>query len=117
MIISDRIWDIIEPATARFEGVSRVDIERGLMAGDYEIFERGSSVAVTAHFGSSIRIGLAGGHIDELLEIERDIYDHAVAHGYENVEIIGRPGWERQLPGYERVAVILRKEVHRYGLH
>ena len=32
------------------------------------------------------------------------------------IEIIGRPGWEKALEGYDKIAVILRKEVG-YGLH
>ena len=36
--------------------------------------------------------------------------------GYKTIEIIGRPGWEKVLQGYDRVAVMLRKEVG-YGIH
>jgi len=36
---------------------------------------------------------------------------YAKEHGFTNVEIIGRPGWERVLKGYDRAAVLLRKQI------
>ena len=116
MILTDELWDMLEPATASFEGVKRRDVEEGLQSGQYHLFATERSAAVTAEFGAALRIGLAGGNLEDLLDIEVDICDFAKDRGYQAVEIIGRPGWERVLDGYERKAVLLRKEIG-YGLH
>ena len=95
-MMSDYIWDLLYPATEGFEGVE--------------------SAAVTCDFGESLRIGLAGGNLDELKELEKEICSFAKEQNYRFVEIIGRPGWERELTDYKRTAVLLRKELG-YGLH
>ena len=56
------------------------------------------------------------GEIKELLTIEKEINQYALKEGFTTLEIIGRAGWEKVLHGYERVAVMLRKDVH-HGIH
>ena len=116
MILSDRLWRKIQPATAPFEGVDRKEVEIGLLKGDYQLFESGDSVAITSAFENVLRIGLAGGALDELVDVEKQIQRFAIKEGFTMIEIIGRPGWEKALEGYDKIAVILRKEVG-YGLH
>ena len=116
-MLSAHIWDQLAPATVAFENVSRHEIESGIESGDFQLFMRKNSAAVTCAFGNSLRIGLAGGDLDELLDIEKDICDYARSQGFDSLEIIGRPGWERVLDGYRRTAVLLRKELDCHGLH
>mgnify|MGYP003143064736 FL=1 len=116
MIISDEMWDILSPATEAYENVSREDVESGLLAGNFLLFRGPHSLAVTCAYGGSLRVGLAGGNLQELLDIEKDICAYARRRGYSTVEIIGRPGWEKVLKGYRRTAVLLRKELP-HGLH
>jgi hypothetical protein len=115
-MMSDYIWDLLEPATEGFECVDREEVQRGLDEGMFTLFEGLESAAVTCDFGDSLRIGLAGGNLQELKQIEEEICDFAKARNFRFVEIIGRPGWERELPDYKRTAVLLRKELG-YGLH
>ena len=116
MILSDEMWERLRPATEPFEGIDRDDVELGLAVGEFHLFECGDSVAITSPFGPVLRIGLAGGELEELVNVEKQILNFASKEGYKMVEIVGRPGWEKVLDGYERVAVMLRKAVG-YGLH
>jgi hypothetical protein len=55
---------------------------------------------------------LAGGDLDELVnELRPMAEDYARENGCSRSIIIGRPGWERALTGYRRVAVSLAKEL------
>ena len=57
-------------------------------------------------------IWLAGGELEELLEIERNIAQWARDEmRCRKVIIRGRPGWERVLEGYSRAYVALEKEL------
>ena len=66
---------------------------------------------MTASIKNTLRIGLAGGDIKDLIEIEKAIIKFAKSRYYNCVDILGRGGWERALPGYEKKAVLLRKEI------
>ena len=110
MIISDEMWDILAPSTEPYEDISREDVESGLLSGEFILFKTTNSVAVTCAYG------LAGGNLQEMLDMEKDICSHARTNGFTSVEIIGRPGWERMLDGYRRTAVLMRKELV-HGLH
>ena len=116
MIISDEMWGILAPSTEAYEDLQRKDVESGLLSGEFMLFRSPNSLAVTCAYGKSLRIGLAGGDLEELLDIEEEICSYARTNGFTRVEIIGRPGWERMLYGYRRTAVLLRKELG-YGLH
>jgi hypothetical protein len=117
LIISDEMWDILSPATEAYENISREDVESGLLSGEFRLFRGSRSLAVTCAYGESLRVGLAGGDLQELQDIERDICAYARQRGYSYVEIVGRPGWEKVLTGYQRTAVLMRKELGSHGLH
>jgi hypothetical protein len=82
-----------------------------LRNGVFSFFSRKNSAAIVASYGDTLRIGIAGGDLDELQDIEEEICEYALQGGYIYIDIIGRVGWERVLPDYERVAVVLRKQV------
>lgn len=57
-------------------------------------------------------IALCGGHgMAEWLGAYPEIERHAREEGCSVMRIIGRPGWERILPGYRRRAVVLTKDL------
>ena len=93
------------------DGIQKEEVRQALHSGEFSFFSRGNSAAIAAADGNTLRIGLAGGDIYELLEIESEIEIYAKAEGFERLEIMGRPGWERVLEGYEKVAVLMRKEL------
>lgn len=61
--------------------------------------------------GRVLRIWLAGGDLDELLHFLPAADAYAREQGCIQVEVEGRPGWERVLAGYAKRRVILVKEL------
>jgi hypothetical protein len=57
------------------------------------------------------RIWLAGGDLDELQDVEREIVDWAKTIGCSGVEIYGRRGWLKALEGYDEGATVMYKEI------
>jgi|TARA_R110000796_G_scaffold74431_2_gene167498 hypothetical protein len=110
-MISDQTWRFLEPSTENFESVTKDEVQAGLESGDFALFESPKSAAVTCAYGKSLRIGLAGGDLEELKEIEKEICNFAKSREFRFIEIIGRPGWERELTDYKRTAVLLKKEL------
>ena len=111
MFITDKIWKLLEPASAIGDTITREEIEQGLKIGMYKMFNNEDSVAITADHRGVLRIGIAGGNINSLIKIEKDIIKYAKEKKYKCVDILGRIGWEKELEGYKRKAVLLRKEI------
>ena len=111
MILTDKIWKLLEPATRIAENVTRKELEEGLQDGTYQIFSDKKSVAITGGYNNSLRIGLAGGELNSLKNLEKSIISYAKQKKYKNVDILGRVGWEKALKGYKKQAVLLRKEI------
>ena len=111
MYITDHLWKILEPACKIGDNASREEIERGLSMGMFKMFKTKNSVAITADHRGTLRVGLAGGNIKELINIEKDIIKYAKEKKYKCVDILGRIGWEKSLKGYKKKAVLLRKEI------
>lgn len=75
------------------------------------LFTRKDAAALTVSQWPVLRIGLGGGDLAELLEIEKEIHEYALQKGFQDMEILGRPGWLRALDGYDQIAVLMRKPV------
>ena len=108
MILTDRIWKLLEPATAIADNVTKQEVEQGLNDGTYQMFMDEKSVV---GYKDSLRIGLAGGELNSLKSLEKKIIKYAKEKKYKCVDILGRIGWEKELEGYKRKAVLLRKEI------
>tara|TARA_R100000278_G_C5353972_1_gene122845 strand:+ start:148 stop:483 length:336 start_codon:yes stop_codon:yes gene_type:complete len=111
MILSDKIWNLLEPATKLAEDLSREELEKNLYTGYYKLFTYKDSACVIAETKDSIRIGLGGGKINEIKKIVDKIEKFAKEKKINYIEILGRAGWEKSLNGYKRKAILLRKEV------
>ena len=111
MILSDKIWKLLEPATRDADDISRQELETGLQTGDYKLFTYKDSACVTGYTKNSIRIGLGGGKMEEVKKIVEKIERFAKNNKINYIDILGRMGWEKALKGYKKQAVLLRKEV------
>tara|TARA_R100000988_G_scaffold91353_1_gene55137 strand:+ start:934 stop:1272 length:339 start_codon:yes stop_codon:yes gene_type:complete len=109
--LTDEIWKVLEPAAKIGDKASREDIEKGLQKGEFQLFQKNNSAAVTATIKNSLRIGLAGGDLKDLIDIEKNIEKYARDRYFNCIDILGREGWEKTLPGYKKKAVLLRKEI------
>lgn len=106
----NQAWGLLSKASRIGDGLSKEEALAGIYAGEFHLWTGRQSAALSAEEGKTIRIGLAGGELAELKEIEKQICEYAKCNGFTNVEIVGRPGWEREL-GYDRVAVVMRKNI------
>jgi len=107
--MTDDEWSVLDPCLeSADEGLGRSWIELQIQSGAACLFTYGKSAAVAFLKGKKLRIGLAGGELSECQQIERQIEAFARMQGFEQLEIVGRD-WRRALPGYQKVAVILRK--------
>ncbi len=111
MILSDKIWKLLEPATKNADDISRKELETGLQTGDYKLFTYKDSACVTGYTKNSIRIGLGGGKMNEVKKIVDNIEKFAKNNNINYIDILGRIGWEKILKGYNKKAVLLRKEI------
>ena len=111
MILSNRIWSLLKPSTDIADNLSKEEIEKGLENGSYQMFIDEKSVVITADYQEALRIGLAGGELNSLKNLEKKIIKYAKEKKYKYVDILGRMGWEKSLKGYKKQAVLLRKEI------
>ena len=110
MLSFSEAWPKLEEAAGLGDELTKKEAEQGIEDGSFSFFSRKNSAALVADCGDALRIGIAGGDLDELKDIEKEVHKHARRMGFKFIDIIGRPGWERVLPGYSRIAVLLRKK-------
>lgn len=111
MLSFDQAWPKLDEAAGIGDQITKDEALEGLRNGSFSFFSRENSAALVASCGEVLRIGIAGGDLDELQDIEEEIHEYAIQGGYSYIDIIGRSGWERVLPDYDKVAVILRKQI------
>ena len=60
--------------------------------------------------GRQLHFWLAGGDLEELVDIEADVRAAAREKGIKRFSIVGRKGWRNKLPGYREAGILLTKE-------
>jgi hypothetical protein len=99
-----RAWLLaaLEHTTDRF---NEDDIVKGILVGEYQFWPGPDAAIVTqiaVYPRRRVSLGfLAGGNLNTVRRMERDIAAKAKAAGIEQIEIVGRRGWLRALDGYE----------------
>ena len=111
MYITDKIWKVLEPAIKGLGEITRKELEILIKKGEYQLFTKDNSAIITAHHGQILRIGIGGGNLVTIKEITKKIEKYAKKRNYKYIDILGRKGWEKVLNGYNKKAVLLRKEV------
>ena len=91
------------------------DIFYGIAVGDFQLWPGRRSAALTEVVKypqmRSVRIFLAGGQLDELVKVEKNICNWAQEIGAKRVEIAGRKGWLRALDDYQETCTWMHKEL------
>ena len=92
---------------------STADVYQRIKEGRAELHVGNRSAVVTQNLssGKHLHYWLAGGHLDELKEIERSVSAVAKARGFKKVTIAGRRGWLRSLENLEEAATIMVKKL------
>lgn len=111
-----RLRHHIEAALAYSGGThSFNDIAANIYRGHLQFWPGKGAVVITEMMDAPMQrychIFLAGGDLDELVEMEKAISGWAREAGAVRITINGRPGWERALDGYSRQSVHLSKEL------
>ena len=112
MHITDKIWEQLFPTIEKGqEVITREDLEKGIENNTYQLFQDKDCSLITASHLNTLRIGIAGGKLESIIKITEKVEKYAKKRQYENIEIVGRAGWEKVLNGYKKREVILRKEL------
>jgi len=112
MFITDKIWEQLFPTIEKGqEFITRKDLEKGIENNTYQLFKDDNCSLVTASHLKTLRIGIAGGKLESIIKITEKVEKYAKNRQYDNIEIVGRAGWEKVLSGYKKEKVILRKEI------
>ena len=112
MVITDKIWEQLFPTIEKGqEFITREDLEKGIQNNTYQLFQDDNCSLVTASHLKTLRIGIAGGKLESIIKITEKVEKYAKNRQYDNIEIVGRAGWEKVLNGYKKEKVILRKEI------
>lgn len=111
MKLTDEIWAILEPAASLGEGFTKEDLEKGIHGHKCFLFTRNKSAAVCIKIKNTLRIALGGGEMEDMKKISEDIEVFARKNYFNAIDILGREGWQRALPGFKKQAVLMRKEI------
>lgn len=110
-------WERCAPYIAdALEGAYTLeDVYREIEEGRAQFWPmRRSAVVTRIHRyprGRVLRIWIAGGDLDELLGYLPAVDNYAREQDCNRVEIEGRKGWAKVLPGYRETKVVLTKEI------
>ncbi len=111
MKLTDEIWKILEPSARLGEGFTKEDLENGINGHQLFLFKKNKSAAVCIKLKNTLRIALGGGEMSDMKEIAKDIEDFARQRHFNAIDILGREGWQKVLPGFKKQSVLLRKEI------
>lgn len=109
----------IKAAIESFGNVmSYEDVIEGLELGQYKLWPGSDSVIITESvelpLAKVLNLALAGGNLEELELMLRNIEAWAKENGYKRISLIGRPGWSKSFlknNGYKANWIIMAKEL------
>jgi hypothetical protein len=111
-----RSWPHLKKALRLTGGThTKRDIFDGVAVGDFQLWPGRRSAALTEVIKypqmRAVRIFLAGGQLDELKKVERNITAWAKEIDATRIEIAGRRGWLRSLDDYQETCTWMHKEI------
>lgn len=113
-----RCQDYIEAALKYTKGTHTIrDIWEGIVTGNFQFWPGQKSAVVTEiqiyPLKKVMHIFLAGGDLEELLEMEKSVRAYAQTIGCNSMSISGRRGWVRifEGDGWQEVCTTIAKEL------
>lgn len=112
----DRCWPWLRRAAERSGTHEEADVLASVVwTGKSQFWPANDSAAITEIItmpaGKIFQVWLAGGRLETLKAMFADMEAWGRSVGCKAIQVTGREGWERVLPGMSRRAVVLAKEL------
>lgn len=108
-----RCYQILDIGCRAGMGLNMQGLEAGLHAGKYTLHTSEKSAVITELLnipeGRTLYFTVAAGDLTECLALCRQIEQKSISEGISRFLIIGRDGWVKALPDYQKAAVVLKK--------
>jgi len=112
-VVWRRVKPMVAKALGRADEYSLGDVLHYVNTGKWQLWQGDNSVAFTRIASypehSACIIVLSAGDLNEIKALEPGICTWAKRMGCKYVEIFGRRGWQKALPGYKEQHTVLRK--------
>lgn len=91
------------------------DVAQGIREGRFQLWPaaRGCMVTEIQVYPQKkvLNVFLAGGELDQLKDMEADMAAWGKAQGCNTATFYGRRGWERVMPHWDRLWVVMRRDL------
>ncbi len=108
-----KVRPLLDKALKRSDEYSLSDVLHFAHSGLWQMWHGDHCVAFTriANYPqhTALIIILAAGELEEIIDLEPHVSDWGRQQGCKYVEIYGRRGWSRALPGFDEQATVFRK--------
>ncbi len=112
-VVWRKVKPLLEKALKRSDEYSMSDVLHFTHTGMWQMWHGDHCVGFTriANYPQhkALIIVLAAGELEEIIDLEPHIAEWGRNEGCKYVEIYGRRGWSKALPGYDEQAAIFRK--------
>ncbi len=112
-VVWRKVKPLLERALKRSDEYSMSDVLHFTHTGTWQMWHGDHCVAFTrvANYPQhrALIIILAAGELEEIMDLEPLVAQWGRDQGCKYVEIYGRRGWSKALPGYDEQSAILRK--------
>ncbi len=112
-VVWRKVKPLLEKALKRSDEYSMSDVLHFTHTGMWQMWHGDHCVAFTrvANYPQhrALIIILAAGELEEIMDLEPLVAQWGRDQGCKYVEIYGRRGWSKALPGYDEQSAILRK--------
>jgi len=92
-----------------------MDVVDGVLIGRFQLWPtpRGCLVTEIVNYPKkkSLHVFLAGGELDQILDVEDSLRVFGRSQGCDSMTLAGRPGWKKALPHWKQDFVVLSTEI------
>ena len=111
-----RCRDWIEAALEYSGGThDYMDVVDGVFSGRFQLWPapRGCLVTEIVVYPKKkvLHVFLAGGELDQILDVEESLRQFGQMHGCDSMTLAGRPGWKKALPHWTQQHIVMSNEL------
>lgn len=108
-----RCYQMLDIGCRAGMGLNMAGIEAGLLSGKYQLHTSPKSALITEILnipeGRTCYFTVTAGDLTECIKLARDIEKSYIAQGISKFLIIGRAGWEKIIPDFQKAAIVFKK--------